>query len=73
MTSVNSLPEIGILSEQFEGERRVALVPSDVKRISKRAATANVVGGFLITDRLLAMFKRGDADKKKGASSASAQ
>jgi len=30
-------------------------------------AMANVVGGFLITDRMLAMFKRADDHKMKGA------
>ena len=28
------------------------------------AATSNVVGGFLITDRMLKMFKRREPDKK---------
>ena len=36
-------------------------------------AMANVVGGFLITDRMLAMFKRADANKTEGALSVGAK
>jgi len=35
--------------------------------IAVTAATINVVGGFLITDRMLKMFRRGDARKGGGA------
>jgi NAD(P) transhydrogenase subunit alpha len=35
--------------------------------IAVSCAMANVVGGFLITDRMLAMFKRADAHKMEGA------
>ena len=31
--------------------------------IAVTAATTNVVGGFMITDRMLRMFKRGDEKK----------
>src|SRR5260221_14486935 len=31
-------PNIGVLAEHFSGERRVALVPADVRRLSKLAA-----------------------------------
>lgn len=41
--------------------------------VAVAAAMANVVGGFLITDRMLAMFKRDNSQNKEGASSASAQ
>ena len=34
--------------------------------IAVTAATINVVGGFLITDRMLKMFRRGDAKKGGG-------
>lgn len=30
-------------------------------------ATINVIGGYLVTDRMLGMFKKKDADKKGGA------
>jgi len=32
--------------------------------IAVTAATINVVGGFMITDRMLRMFKRGDTDRR---------
>ena len=35
--------------------------------IALLAATINVVGGFLITDRMLKMFKKKSAPAKKGA------
>jgi len=37
--------------------------------IAVTAASINVVGGFLITDRMLKMFRRGDAKKGGGAPS----
>jgi len=35
--------------------------------VAVTAATINVVGGFLITDRMLKMFRRGDSKKDRGA------
>src|SRR3954467_7122863 len=32
--------------------------------IAVTAATINVVGGFMITDRMLRMFKRGDTNRR---------
>src|ERR1700741_4631310 len=32
--------------------------------IAVTAATINVVGGFMITDRMLRMFKRGDTERR---------
>lgn len=34
------------------------------------AATSNIVGGFLITDRMLKMFRRGEGKAAKGAGAA---
>jgi NAD(P) transhydrogenase subunit alpha len=36
--------------------------------IAVASATINVVGGFLITDRMLKMFHRADANPAKGPS-----
>jgi NAD(P) transhydrogenase subunit alpha len=41
--------------------------------IAVACAMANVVGGFLITDRMLAMFKRADSDKMGSAVGAAAE
>src|SRR5499433_885991 len=38
--------------------------------IAVACAMTNVVGGFLITDRMLGMFKKADAGKKEGAKGA---
>ncbi len=44
MASGNLRPNIGLLSERFSGERRVALVPADVRRLT-RLATVTVERG----------------------------
>src|SRR6266478_5614096 len=37
MANLDLRPDIGVLAEHFSGERRVALVPADVRRLGKRA------------------------------------
>jgi H+-translocating NAD(P) transhydrogenase subunit alpha len=37
MANNDRRPSIGVLAEHFSGERRVALVPADVRRLTKRA------------------------------------
>ena len=66
MAFTNAISGISLVASLVvagEGKTTLATV---LGTIAVAAATINVVGGFLITDRMLKMFKREDKAPKKG-------
>jgi len=58
MSLTNAIPAIAIIgSLVMAGEQRTAL-STVLGTLAVTASMTNVVGGFLITDRMLRMFKR---------------
>ncbi len=63
MSLTNALDAIAVVGAiVLAGEGRGALATA-LGTLAVIAATSNVVGGFLITDRMLGMFKTGKAKK----------
>ncbi|MBC6428036.1 MAG: NAD(P) transhydrogenase subunit alpha [Cellvibrionales bacterium] len=59
--AISGITLIGALAAAGGGEPQVAKILGTAAVI---LASINVVGGYLVTDRMLAMFKRKDGDKK---------
>src|ERR1700682_479317 len=67
MAATNAISGISLVASLVLACFHDGLLGTVLGTISVACAMANVVGGFLITDRMLAMFKRADADKMEGA------
>ena len=61
MSATNAISAISIVGALVVAGSRHSLLTSILGFIAVTCATINVVGGFAITDRMLHMFKRGDA------------
>ena len=61
--AISGISLVGSLVLAGSGHDRLATV---LGVIAVTAATINVVGGFMITDRMLRMFKRGPAGRATG-------
>ena len=61
MSGTNAISGIGALTAAGTGADTLASI---VGMIALILATINVVGGYLVTDRMLAMFKRKDERQK---------
>ena len=60
MSLTNAISGISLVgSLVLAGERHDSVVPLILGFAAVTASTINVVGGFMITDRMLKMFKRG--------------
>jgi NAD(P) transhydrogenase subunit alpha len=61
MSATNAISAISIVGALVVAGARYSLVASILGFVAVTCATINVVGGFVITDRMLKMFKRDDA------------
>lgn len=55
--AISGISLVGSLIAAGSAQNRVSTILGFIAVV---AATSNIVGGFLITDRMLKMFKRGD-------------
>jgi H+-translocating NAD(P) transhydrogenase subunit alpha len=73
MAATNAISGISLVASLVLAGAHDGLLASILGTVAVACAMANVVGGFLITDRMLAMFKRPDAGKSEGAVGAAAE
>lgn len=71
MSATNAISAISIVGALIVAGARYSLVASILGFVAVTCATINVVGGFVITDRMLKMFKREDGPAAPGAAEAS--
>lgn len=71
MAATNAISGISLVASLVLAGSDLGLMATALGTVAVACASANVVGGFLITDRMLAMFKRtGKANAaKEGARS----
>lgn len=71
MAATNAISGISLVASLVLAGAREGWLPTLLGTIAVACAMTNVVGGFLITDRMLGMFKKADAKgaKKEGAKS----
>src|ERR1700744_2127641 len=58
MAATNAISGISLVASLVLAGAQEGLIASILGAVAVACAMANVVGGFLITDRMLAMFKR---------------
>ncbi|MBP9111328.1 MAG: NAD(P) transhydrogenase subunit alpha [Polyangiaceae bacterium] len=66
MSGTNAISGISLVGSLVAAGSNYDLVSSVLGFVAVIAATINVVGGFMITDRMLRMFKRGPSPKDGG-------
>ena len=59
MSATNAISAISLVGSLVMAGADAGPVPTVLGTIAVAAATVNVVGGFIITDRMLRMFRRG--------------
>jgi NAD(P) transhydrogenase subunit alpha len=64
MSATNAISGISLVGSLVAAGGAFGTASTVLGTIAVTAATINVVGGFMITDRMLKMFKRGD--EKRG-------
>jgi len=67
MSATNAISGISLVGSLVAAGGKFNSVSTGLGFIAVTAATINVVGGFMITDRMLRMFKRRKPDAKPGA------
>ena len=65
MSAANAITGISLVGSLVSAGGHFNTVSSILGFIAVTAATINVVGGFMITDRMLKMFKKGPARQLK--------
>lgn len=65
MSATNAISAISIVGALVIAGAKYSLLASILGFVAVACATINVVGGFIITDRMLGMFKR-DEQKPEG-------
>ena len=74
MAATNAISGISLLASLVLGGSRDGILATFLGTVAVACAMANIVGGFLITDRMLSMFKRTktapESKAEHGASSA---
>ena len=65
MSATNAISGISLVGSLVSAGGNFNQVSSILGFIAVTAATINVVGGFMITDRMLKMFKKGPAKQLK--------
>ena len=65
MSATNAISAISIVGALIVAGSRYSLLGSILGGIAVTSATINVVGGFIITDRMLGMFKHADGKKSE--------
>ena len=66
MSATNAISAISIVGALVVAGSRYSLVASVLGFVAVACATINVVGGFIITDRMLRMFKSGKEGEPAG-------
>jgi len=64
MSATNAISGISLVGSLVAAGSQRSSVATILGFVAVVCATTNVVGGFLITDRMLKMFKRGDPKTK---------
>jgi len=65
MSATNAISAISVVAAiVVAGSHHGSILPSILGCIAVASAMTNVVGGFLITDRMLKMFKKKKEEKK---------
>jgi len=64
MSATNAISGISLVGSLVAAGAKYAPLSRMLGAIAVTAATINVVGGFLITDRMLRMFRRGPEDRR---------
>ena len=64
MAFTNAISGISLVASLITAGEGQSMTSSILGAVAVAAATVNVVGGFLITDRMLKMFRKKDAGKK---------
>ncbi len=59
MSATNAISAISLVGSLVMAGADAGPVPTILGTVAVAAATVNVVGGFIITDRMLKMFRRG--------------
>ena len=74
MSGTNAISGISLVGSLVAAGSKHDLLSSILGFVAVTAATINVVGGFMITDRMLRMFKKGPSpkDSQKAGSGAKA-
>ena len=67
MAATNAISGISLVASLVLAGARMGTLATVLGTIAVACAMANIVGGFLITDRMLAMFRRQDTPKKEEA------
>ncbi|MBA2627460.1 MAG: NAD(P) transhydrogenase subunit alpha [Gemmatimonadales bacterium] len=67
MSATNAISGISLVGSLVAAGSRHGTVSTTLGFIAVTCATINVVGGFLITDRMLKMFRRGGTEPPKQA------
>jgi len=65
MAATNAISGISLVASLVLAGSAAGLLATVLGTIAVACAMANIVGGFLITDRMLAMFKRTESPDKK--------
>ena len=63
MSATNAISAISLVGSLVAAGSNRGTVSTVLGFVAVTAATINVVGGFIITDRMLGMFKRGETRK----------
>jgi H+-translocating NAD(P) transhydrogenase subunit alpha len=72
MSATNAISAISVVGAMVIAGAHYNRVSTILGFIAVASATVNVVGGFLITDRMLRMFRSGRDEKAGGAAAAGA-
>jgi NAD(P) transhydrogenase subunit alpha len=72
MSGANSIHGIVLVGSMVIAASATDLLSQVISFIAVAFATMNVVGGYVVTDRMLQMFRRKPAEPKAGAASAAA-
>jgi NAD(P) transhydrogenase subunit alpha len=59
MSATNAISAISLVGSLVMAGADAGALPTILGTVAVAAATANAVGGFIITDRMLKMFRRG--------------
>jgi NAD(P) transhydrogenase subunit alpha len=66
MSATNAISAISLVGSLVMAGADRGFLPTLLGFIAVTSATINVVGGFIITDRMLKMFKRADRKGERG-------
>ncbi|MDX8470291.1 NAD(P) transhydrogenase subunit alpha [Mesorhizobium sp. VK23B] len=73
MAATNAISGISLVASMVLAGSNQGVLATALGTVAVASAMANVVGGFLIVDRMLAMFKRQPTNTKEGAEGAAKQ